>query len=71
MIWEHGFSPKDSVHVATAVRAKVRYLDTFDTGLIKKSGKVGDPPLTIARPHLPGQEELALEERPYMDSGGE
>ena len=71
MIWEHGFSPKDSVHVATAVRAKVRYLDTFDTELIKQSGKVGDPPLTIARPHLSGQGELALEERPCMDSGGE
>lgn len=68
MIWEHGFQPKDSVHVATALRAKVRFLDTFDKGLIRKSGKIGNPPLTIARPYLPGQGELALEARPYMES---
>lgn len=28
-------------------------IDTFDEGLIKFSGTLGDPPLTIGKPNLP------------------
>lgn len=61
MVWEHGFSPKDSVHVATAVLAKVEYLDSFDEDLIKKSRTIGNPPITIGHPYRPGQDTLALD----------
>jgi len=67
MIWDHGFKPKDAVHVATAVRAKVRFLDTFDEDLIKKSGSIGNPVLTIGHPYLPVQGRLALEEDDDLD----
>jgi len=61
LVWQHGFDPKDSVHVATALRGGVKRLDTFDDKLISRSGEVGD--LVIGRPDLPEQLEFAtLEE---------
>jgi predicted nucleic acid-binding protein len=54
VVWEHGVKPKDAVHVATALRVAVEQLDTFDESLIGLSGKVGNPPLTIGRPHVDG-----------------
>lgn len=61
LIWQYGFQPKDSVHVATAVLARVPFLDTFDADLIAKSGEIGTPPLTIGRPALPEQLELPMD----------
>jgi hypothetical protein len=59
LMWEYeGLKPKDATHVATAVRAKVDVLETFDDGLIKLSGKVGNPLLPIRRPYFPNQLEL-------------
>ncbi len=55
LVWDHNFDPKDSIHVATAVRAKVPHLDTFDAKLIKRSGQIGDPPMIIGRPDVPEQ----------------
>jgi predicted nucleic acid-binding protein len=50
-MWQSEFlRPKDSIHVATAVRSKVDSMDTFDDALIKLSGKIGNPPLVIQRP---------------------
>jgi hypothetical protein len=60
LIWEHGFHPKDSIHVATAVLSRVPHLDTFDKKLIAKSGLIGDPPLVIGHPDLP--EQLGLDD---------
>lgn len=54
LVWHHGIKPKDSIHVATAVDAKVDRMETFDDDLIKKSGTVGEPPLEIGRPNEPG-----------------
>ena len=53
--WTHGIRPKDAVHVATALRAAVEQLDTFDGPLIEKSGQLGNPPLRIGPPHVEGQ----------------
>jgi hypothetical protein len=59
LMWEYeGLKPKDATHVATAIRAKVDVLETFDDGLIKLSGKVGNPLLPIRRPYFPNQLEL-------------
>lgn len=54
LVWHQDIKPKDAVHVATAIDAGVDRMETFDEGLIKKSGTVGDPPLEIGRPNEPG-----------------
>jgi predicted nucleic acid-binding protein len=57
LVWDHGIRPKDAIHVATAISAKVAALETFDEGLLKKSG-VGNPPLVIRKPIAPLQPKL-------------
>jgi hypothetical protein len=47
-MWQYeALKPKDATHVATATLAEVDVLDTFDNGLLKLSGQIGDPPLII------------------------
>ncbi|MEA5553784.1 PIN domain-containing protein [Anabaena cylindrica UHCC 0172] len=59
LMWQHeSLKPKDAAHVATAIKAKVDVLETFDEGLIKLSGTIGEPLLRITRPYLPNQLEL-------------
>jgi predicted nucleic acid-binding protein len=52
MVWDNGINPKDAVHVATAVYFHVPQLNTFDKGLLKKTDKIGNPPLKIVVPTL-------------------
>lgn len=53
LVWENGIAPKDALHVATALEAKLSTLHSFDRGLQGKSEKVGgEPPLQIKRPHV-------------------
>lgn len=58
LIWRHGVAPKDAIHVATALRAGLPTLDTFDDELIKLSKKLGNPPIAIGHPRM--QENLDL-----------
>lgn len=58
LVWDHNIKPKDAIHVATALDAKAPILETFDDGLIAKSGTVGDPPLIIRKPIPPPQGKL-------------
>jgi predicted nucleic acid-binding protein len=58
LVWDHGIKPKDAVHVATAINAKVDALETFDEGLIGKSMKAGTPPLLIRKPQSADQGRL-------------
>ena len=58
LVWDCGIKPKDAIHVATAIEAKAPTLETFDDGLISKSGKVGSPPLLIRKPLPPKQPSL-------------
>jgi predicted nucleic acid-binding protein len=58
LVWDHGVRPKDAIHVATALEAKVHALETFDDGLLKKSGIIGVPPLLIRKPIAPAQKRL-------------
>lgn len=53
VVWNHSVDHKDSVHVATALDAKVDQFDTYDGSLIALSGQVGDPPLKIGVPDVP------------------
>ena len=58
LVWSHSIRPKDAIHVATALDAAAIALETFDDGLISKSGTVGRPPLLIRKPIAPAQKQL-------------
>jgi predicted nucleic acid-binding protein len=58
LVWENGIRPKDAIHVATALDAHAVALETFDEGLIAKTGQVGTPPLIIRKPIAPVQGTL-------------
>jgi predicted nucleic acid-binding protein len=57
LVWDHGIHPKDAIHVATAIEGRVPVLETFDGGLIGKSGTRG---LVIRKPFGPAQPRLPL-----------
>jgi hypothetical protein len=54
LVWDKGIPPKDALHVASALKAKVDIMEAYDhDDLIKKSKTVGSPPLEIREPrHL-------------------
>ena len=53
LVWDSGISPKDAVHVASAIKAEISLMNTFDTDLMKRSGlDVGGHRLAIAEPAL-------------------
>jgi predicted nucleic acid-binding protein len=58
LVWVEGIRPKDAIHVATALDGGVFALETFDEGLLAKSGTLGNPPLIIRKPIAPAQREL-------------
>lgn len=59
LAWDHGYSTKDAIHVATALIAKCPVLDTLDGKLIRQ----GSPPncdMRITEPDLPATQILPL-----------
>ncbi len=60
VVWDNGIKPKDAIHVSTAMHLEVDALETFDEGLLKKSGKVGDPLLKIRKPEAAKQGRFDL-----------
>src|SRR5665213_770416 len=58
LVWNNDIKPKDAIHVATAFDANAPFLETFDEGLLKKSGIIGAPPLVIRKPIPPKQAKL-------------
>lgn len=51
LVWNYiALRPKDAIHVATAIRAGVQFLDTYDEPLIGLNEQIGDPPLKITKP---------------------
>jgi predicted nucleic acid-binding protein len=66
LVWDKGIRPKDALHVASALRASVYALETYDEQLIKKSGRVGGQPvleIRHPRPFVAEEWELGLEDR--------
>jgi len=60
LIWDNsGVSPKDAIHVATALRLHLRVFNTFDGDLIGLTERFGDPPMRIERPAV-AQRKLGL-----------
>jgi PIN domain nuclease of toxin-antitoxin system len=58
LVWDHGIKPKDAIHVATALDARLALMNTFDEDLIKKSGQLGRPALLIGKPQPSVQSEF-------------
>ena len=58
LVWNQSIKPKDAIHVATALEAKIYILETFDDGLIGKTGQIGNPPLLIRKPIATAQKNL-------------
>ncbi len=56
----HNLKPVDAVHVATAILAGVSVMHTTDGDLLKKTGKIGTPPLRIEKPRWTGQGLLVM-----------
>lgn len=52
LVWDRGIAPKDAIHVASALRADVEHLDTFDQELIARAA---DYPLPVGKPNIPDQ----------------
>lgn len=52
LVWDQGIDPKDAIHVATAIDAKLPLMNTFDDKLQKRTGRVGNPKLIIEAPAL-------------------
>jgi hypothetical protein len=63
LVWAKNVKPKDAIHLATALRQDVQLdqFDTFDDALIKLSGSLGNPPLTIGWPSLPPKLPFEIE----------
>ncbi len=62
-IWENSLKPKDAIHLATAVRAGVSLLHSFDGDLHGVSNIFGNPKITIEEPSMPQQmtiDQIAL-----------
>lgn len=64
LVWNKNVHPKDAIHLATALRQDVQLdqFDTFDNGLIKLSGTLGDPTLMIGFPSLPPKLPFEVDE---------
>ena len=63
LVWDSGIKPKDAIHVATALDARLPLMNTFDEDLIKKSAQLGHPPLIIGKPQPPVQGEFDFNSR--------
>ncbi|MEI7450893.1 MAG: PIN domain-containing protein [Desulfomonile sp.] len=62
LVWTHDFlKPKDSIHIATAIRHRIKLFDTFDRDLMDLTGRLGDPLIRIGSPDLPYQDKLFSE----------
>lgn len=59
-VWDHEISPKDAIHVATAIHLGVPFLDTFDGPLIQRGVAFKERGLLIDKPSLAYQGTLDL-----------
>lgn len=59
LVRDFGLKAYDAVHTATAIRAKVNFIDTFDPDLLKLSNKIGDPAIIVQHP--PVRRQLRLQ----------
>jgi predicted nucleic acid-binding protein len=58
LVWNNNVQPKDAVHLATAIKAKIPLFDTFDKDLLSLNGLLGNPPLIITIPNISYQGDM-------------
>lgn len=58
LVWDYAVRPKDAIHVATAIDIEVVALETFDEGLLRHSGSIGNSGLLIRKPLPPRQKDM-------------
>ena len=58
LVWNHKIRPKDGIHVATALDIPVLTMETFDKGLLERSGTIGTSSLIVRKPIPPKQPRL-------------
>ena len=63
LLWRYAhLKPKDAIHVASALFARVDAMHSYDDDdLVKISGQIGDPPLRICHPGDESDFALAIE----------
>ncbi len=52
LVWDFSIRPKDALHVATALDAKLSLFNTFDGNLIKRCNRVKPSSLIAERPSV-------------------
>lgn len=52
LVWDYGIKPKDALHVATALDAKLSLFNTFDEALIKKCRRLRSLGMTVEHPQI-------------------
>ena len=52
LVWDQGIKPKDALHVATCLDAKLPLFNTFDAPLIRKCKRLKPLGVTVERPQL-------------------
>lgn len=69
MVWDHNVKPKDAIHVASVLAARIPVMFTNDSDLVKLSGKVGgEPALRIEHATWTVQSHMTLDEPPSSSS---
>ena len=63
IFWDYDIKPKDAIHVASALFAGIKILETFDPEFLVLDGKIGTPPIQIKRPSFPYQLEIKETEK--------
>lgn len=61
LVWDYGVSPKDALHVATALEHAVPVLHTFDGPLMQRSKRLGSSPKLVIC--APGDDEEQIKMR--------
>lgn len=62
LVWEYGVSPKDGIHVATAMVYNINTLYSYDSGLTKHGLlQTSHGSVTISEPKSPAQGDLKLD----------
>ena len=66
LMWDHPhLNNRDAIHLATAVLMKVPLIESHDEDFLKLDGKIGSPPIQIAKPYFPMPGELFDEEKEH------
>ena len=53
---------KDAIHIASAIIADATVMQTYDGDVLKKNGKIGNPPLRIEKPTWKGKQPPLIQD---------